>query len=67
VSLNVVEALVKSGLCMSRSDARRQIQQGQVKVGEDGKVKLTDIAQMLDESTLTVWVGKRKVTLSLGE
>lgn len=67
MSLNVVEALVKSGLCMSRSDARRQIQQGQVKVGEDGKVKLTDIAQMLDEATLTVWVGKRKVTLSLGE
>jgi len=67
VSLNVVEALVKSGLCMSRSDARRQIQQSRVKVGEDGKVKLTDIAQMLDESTLTVWVGRRKVTLSLGE
>jgi len=67
MSLSVVEALVKSGLCMSKSDARRQIQQGQVKVGEDGKVKLTDIAQMLDESTLTVWVGKRKVTLSLGE
>ena len=48
-SLDILILLVKSGLCVSKSEARRNVQQGGVTV-EDQKV--TDIAALYDADTL---------------
>ena len=48
-SLDILTLLVKSGLCASKSEARRNVQQGGVTV-EDQKV--TDIAALYDADTL---------------
>ena len=48
-SLDILSLLVKSGLCASKSEARRNVQQGGVTV-EDRKV--TDIAALYDADTL---------------
>ena len=48
-SLDILSLLVKSGLCASKSEARRNVQQGGVTV-EDQKV--TDIAASYDADTL---------------
>jgi len=48
-SLDILSLLVKSGLCASKSEARRNVQQGGVTV-EDQKV--TDIAALYDADTL---------------
>ena len=46
---DVIQALVDSGLCTNRSDARRQIEQGGVSVNDE---KITDVKRTLEESDL---------------
>ena len=55
--LDVLTALVKSGLCASKSDARRNVQQGGVTVDDE---KVTDIAAALDEEKLRAGVILRR-------
>ena len=45
--ITVIDLLVKSGLCGSKSDARRMIQQGGVFVADE---KVTDVAATVEES-----------------
>ena len=47
--LDLLTALVKAGLCASKSDARRNVQQGGVTVDDE---KVTDIAAAFDADTL---------------
>ena len=47
--LDLLTALVKSGLCASKSDARRNVQQGGVTVDDE---KVTDIAAAFDADAL---------------
>ena len=47
--LDILSILVKSGLCPSKSDARRNVQQGGVTVDD---VKISDIAASYDADTL---------------
>jgi tyrosyl-tRNA synthetase len=59
----VVDLLVSSALCSSKSDARRQIKGGAVRVGE---TRITDIQALLlpetcDESgAVVLWRGKKR-------
>ena len=46
---DILTLLVRSGLCSTRSDARRNVQQGGVTVDEE---KVTDIARSFDEAAL---------------
>ena len=46
---DVIQALVDSGLCVNRSDGRRQIEQGGVSVNDE---KITDVKHTLKESGL---------------
>jgi len=56
----VVDLLAESKLCKSRSDARRMIKGGAVKVDYGaGKEKLTELAAQL-EKTAVLWVGKKR-------
>ena len=55
--LDVLTALVKSGLCATKSDARRNVQQGGVTVDDE---KVTDIAAALDEEKLRAGVSLRR-------
>ena len=55
--LDVLTALVKSGLCATKSDARRNVQQGGVTVDDE---KVTDIAAALDEEKLRAGVILRR-------
>ena len=48
-SMDILSLLVRSGLCSTRSDARRNVQQGGVMVNDD---KVTDIAASFDEAVL---------------
>ena len=56
----IVEVLVDSGLCKSKSDAKRQIKGGAIKVDYgSGKESVRNIdAQMSDSGIL--WFGKKK-------
>lgn len=60
-AMDIITMLVKAGLCSSRSDARRNIQQGGVEA--DGE-KVTDIARKFSEDALVRGVvvkrGKKK-------
>ncbi|MDR0916964.1 MAG: tyrosine--tRNA ligase [Oscillospiraceae bacterium] len=67
-SIDILGILHKSGLCASRSDARRAVEQGGIEV--DGE-RVTDIATAFDADALSVGIvvrrGKknyRKITLS---
>ena len=59
-SIDMMSLLVKTGLCSSKSDARRNIQQGGVSV--DGK-KVTDIGRSFSADELkngvVIWRGKK--------
>ena len=55
--LDLLTALVKSGLCATKSDARRNVQQGGVTVDDE---KVTDIAAALDEEKLHAGVILRR-------
>ena len=47
--IDIMSLLVKSGLCTTKSDARRNVQQGGVTVGDE---KITDIAASFDAEAL---------------
>lgn len=56
----VVNLLAESGLAKSRSEARRQVQSGAVKVDlGEGKVDVTDIQARLEQEGV-LWSGKKK-------
>ena len=63
----MVDVLVETGLCASKSDARRQIQQGAVKLGAKREGAVNDITAMLTEDALDesggvmIWRGKKDV------
>ncbi|MBR5680041.1 MAG: tyrosine--tRNA ligase, partial [Clostridia bacterium] len=46
-AITVIELLVKAGLCSTRSDARRTIEQGGVFVGDD---KVTEVKAAVEEA-----------------
>ena len=56
--VNILEALVATGLCKSKGDARRQIQQGAVRVGADRDQQVSDTDHTLDTETV-LWKGKK--------
>ncbi|WP_417381988.1 tyrosine--tRNA ligase [Gimesia sp.] len=59
-TLPAANLLKQLGLCASTSDARRSIQQGGAKIGED-KVKIESHDQAIAvESGLLLWVGKKR-------
>ena len=63
----VVDLLAASKLCKSRSDARRMIKGGAVKVDYgNGKEKLGNISADLDKAAV-LWVGKKRcVRITVG-
>lgn len=59
-TLPAANLLKQLGLCASTSDARRSIQQGGAKIGED-KVKIESHDQAIAvESGMLLWVGKKR-------
>ena len=56
----VVNLLAETGLCKSRSDARRQIKGGAIKLDYgDGKKKVSEIDASLDRPAV-LWAGKKR-------
>jgi len=55
---SVLDLLVDAGLCKSKGDARRQIQQGAVRLGSDRDVKVDDVGLVIAEETV-LWRGKK--------
>ena len=56
--VNILDALVATGLCKSKGDARRQIQQGAVRLGADRDLQVSDVNHSLDLETV-LWKGKK--------
>nr|ADI17220.1 tyrosyl-tRNA synthetase [uncultured delta proteobacterium HF0070_10I02] len=56
--VNILDALVATGLCKSKGDARRQIQQGAVRLGADRDQQVIDTNHNLDAETV-LWKGKK--------
>jgi tyrosyl-tRNA synthetase len=56
--VGLLDALVSSGLCKSKGDARRQVQQGAVKLGADRETKVDDPHLELSAETV-LWKGKK--------
>lgn len=54
----VLDLLVEAGLCKSKGDARRQIQQGAVRLGAGRDVKVEDVGLSIAEETV-IWRGKK--------
>jgi len=54
----ILDVLVAAGLCKSKGDARRQIQQGAVRLGAGRDVKVDDVNLSVSEETV-VWRGKK--------
>ena len=54
----VLDLLVEAGLCKSKGDARRQIQQGAVRLGAGRDVKVEDVGLSVTEETV-IWRGKK--------
>ena len=54
----VLDLLVEAGLCKSKGDARRQIQQGAVRLGAGRDVKVEDVGLLVAEETV-IWRGKK--------
>ncbi len=55
---SVLDLLVDAGLCKSKGDARRQIQQGAVRLGSDRDVRVDDVGLVIAEETV-LWRGKK--------
>jgi len=55
---SILDVLVDAGLCKSKGDARRQIQQGAVRLGADRDVKVDDVNWVVSEETV-LWRGKK--------
>lgn len=64
VALNtkLVDTLVASGLCSSNSDARRQIQQGAVRINDE---KVSDINALLKDSCIVSKGKKHKAQITV--
>ena len=56
--VSILDALVQSELCKSKGDARRQIQQGAVRLGADRDQQVTDAGIELSGETV-LWKGKK--------
>ncbi|MAY81564.1 MAG: tyrosine--tRNA ligase [Deltaproteobacteria bacterium] len=56
--VSLLDALVSSELCKSKGDARRQVQQGAVKLGADRDIKVDDPHIEVSEETV-LWKGKK--------
>jgi tyrosyl-tRNA synthetase len=56
--LPILDALVAAGLCSSKGDARRQIQQGAVRLGAARDLKVDDVSLTIAEETV-LWRGKK--------
>jgi len=56
--MNILDALVATGLCKSKGDARRQIQQGAVRLGADRDQQVGDTNLVLEVETV-LWKGKK--------
>ena len=54
----ILDLLVEAGLCKSKGDARRQVQQGAVKVGADRETRVDDVGHMVTDETV-LWRGKK--------
>ena len=55
---SILDVLVQSGLCKSKGDARRQVQQNAIRLGADRDQQVSDVGQVLTEETV-VWRGKK--------
>ena len=56
----IIDLLAGSGLCKSKSDAKRQIKGGAIKVDYgDGKKPIRDLDAKLQQSAV-LWFGKKK-------
>jgi tyrosyl-tRNA synthetase len=55
---SILDVLVESGLCKSKGDARRQIQQNAIRLGSERDQHVNDVGQVLTEETV-VWRGKK--------
>ncbi len=56
--ISILDALVSTDLCKSKGDARRQIQQGAVRLGADRDQQVTDAGLQLAVETV-LWKGKK--------
>ena len=56
--VSILDALVRSDLCKSKGDARRQIQQGAVRLGAERDQQVTDAGLQLSAETV-LWKGKK--------
>ena len=56
--ISILDALVSTELCKSKGDARRQIQQGAVRLGADRDQQVTDVGLELASETV-LWKGKK--------
>ena len=56
--IGLLDALVGSGLCKSKGDARRQVSGGAVKLGADRAQSVSDPNRVLEEETV-LWRGKK--------
>jgi tyrosyl-tRNA synthetase len=54
----ILDLLVEAGLCKSKGDARRQVQQGAVKIGADRETRVDDVGHMVTDETV-LWRGKK--------
>ena len=59
-SENIIDVLVRSGLCKSKGDARRQMKGGAIKYDAgEGKKAVSDIAYTINVDGV-LWFGKKR-------
>jgi tyrosyl-tRNA synthetase len=56
--VSILDALIETGLCKSKGDARRQIQQGAVRLGADRDQQVSGTDIVLEDETV-IWKGKK--------
>jgi tyrosyl-tRNA synthetase len=56
--VSILDALIETGLCKSKGDARRQIQQGAVRLGADRDQQVSGTDIVLEGETV-LWKGKK--------
>ena len=64
--IGILDALVASGLCSSKGDARRQIQQGAVRTGARRDEQVTQTDATVGEETV-LWRGKKNCVRLVSE
>ncbi|HQC83884.1 MAG TPA: tyrosine--tRNA ligase [Bacilli bacterium] len=57
-SMNILDILVESNLCPSKSEARRLVEQGGIVVDDD---KISDPSQIVDKKSFILHKGKKKI------